>query len=58
MQLTLPELSMLAELEDRAIATIEGQNWVDAALSEADKNLISMAVTWTYATLKAGAARG
>lgn len=33
-----------AEMEARAIASIEGQNWTDTPLTDHDKNLIGMTV--------------
>lgn len=51
MPFTSEELDMLATLEQRAIASIGAQ--LSSALTLQEKQLIGMAVSWTYATLKA-----
>lgn len=52
MPFTQEELTMLADLEKQAIANIEGQNWTDEPLTEIEKQVIGMTVSWTYARLK------
>lgn len=52
MAFTPEELTMLAELEQRAIAAIERESWSDEPLTPQEKQIIGMTVSWTYAELK------
>lgn len=40
-------LEKLAELVKRGTTAIEGQNWTDTPLTEAEKTVIDMAIGWT-----------
>lgn len=51
-QMTAVELEFCHQLELRCIASIERTNWTDTPLSEEEKHLIGMAVTWTFYDLK------
>lgn len=46
------DLKAIAELEARCIAAIEGQNWTDKPLTDAEKHLIGMTVSWTVNAVK------
>jgi hypothetical protein len=52
MNLTNEELKLCAEIELQEIASIEQQNWTDEPLTEAEKQVIGMAVSGTYCRLK------
>jgi len=53
MAFTQKELEFLSKLEDRAIAAIMKTDWSGIPISEEEKQVIGMAVSWTYSTLKA-----
>lgn len=42
------ELAHIAGIEKQCIVAIQGQNWTDDPLTAEEKNLIEMAVSWTY----------
>lgn len=44
-------LDLKDEIGERAIATIETQNWTDTSLTEEEKNLIHMAVSFVLSAL-------
>jgi hypothetical protein len=52
MAFTRDELEMLAKLEERCITSINQTAWDDEPLTEREKNVIGMAVSWTYARIK------
>lgn len=52
MAFTQLELEMLAKLEEDCIASINQTAWDDEPLTEREKQVIGMAVSWTYARFK------
>jgi len=51
-QMSPMQLDLCAALEARCIASIERTNWTDVPLTAQEKDLISMAVTWTFYDLR------
>lgn len=54
MAFTSDELAMLESLTKEAITAIGAQDWTGNLLTEEEKNLIGMTVSWTYARLTRG----
>ena len=52
MAFSVEELAALAVLEDRCIMSIMRTDWCDEPLTVAERQIIGMAVSWTYARMK------
>ena len=51
-QMSTSELALCADLEQRCIASIERTDWSGTPLTEQEKHLIGMVVTWTFYDLR------